>query len=806
MIVTYNWIKEFVDCDLPAAELSHLLTMLGLEVERMEEIGGGMDEVVVARVAEKLQHPNADKLSLCKVDNGRELLTIVCGAQNFKEGDFVALAQIGATLPGDFKIKRSKIRGEESFGMLCSEKELGLAAESEGIMILPENFVLGTPLFDALGTKDTVFEIGLTPNRADCLSVVGVAREIAAKLGKKVHYPGLEVVETGAPIGQIASVTIDSPELCPRYTARHIAGCTLAASPAWLANRLRAAGIRSINNIVDVTNYVLLEYGHPLHAFDFKLVAGGRIVVAAAGDAETFVTLDGQERILNGSDLTIRDAEKGVALAGIMGGGNSEIGEGTTEVLLESAYFDPSAIRRTSKRLGIHTESSHRFERGTDVAGLTRALDRAASLIAELSGGAIARGVIDVYPQTIEPRTITARLERINAICGLELSAAEVRDIFCRLEFEVSETAAGVFSVRVPLFRVDIEREIDLVEEVVRMNGFEKVPTTMPRAAVFSDLPSDAQRLTVRLKDLLVSQGLSEVINYSFVAPSSCDRILLPEDDFRRNGVKLMNPLSDELSVMRTTLLPGLLETAVKNISFRTLNLRIFEMRRIYIPTEGEQLPREPLYREPLYLSALLTGSRAPEGWNQEKGEIDFFDVKGIVENILAELNVTGASFRADGLDPYFHPGKACRIVCGNKQIGSFGELHPSVQENYGIASPVHYLELNFEALLSARKKQATAQVPSRFPSTFRDIAMLLPVELPVAEVLACVNGVKAAELEGAEIFDLYTGGNISKAEKSVAIRVRYGSRERTLTDDEVTRLHGRVIDALQNKLNATFR
>ena len=801
MIVTYNWIKEFVDCDLPAAELSHLLTMLGLEVERMEELGGGMDDVVVARVVEKNQHPNADKLSLCKVDNGKEIISVVCGAQNFKAGDKVALAQVGATLPGDFKIKRSKIRGEESCGMLCSEKELELSTESSGIMILPEEFRLGTPLFDALGTKDVVFEIGLTPNRADCLSVVGIAREIAAKLGKQVHYPGLEVHETGAPVDSIAKVEILAPELCPRYTARHISGCTLADSPAWLSGRLHAAGIRSINNIVDVTNYVLLEYGHPLHAFDFKLLSGGRIVVAAADDDEKFATLDGQERTLTSADLTIRDGEKGVALAGIMGGGNSEIGEGTTEVLLESAYFNPSAIRKTSKRLGIHTESSHRFERGTDVAGLTRALDRAAQLIAELSGGRIAKGVIDVYPRPVEPRVISARLSRINAVSGLSLDAAEVQDIFQRLEFEVTQDEPGSFRVKVPLFRVDLEREIDLVEEVVRVNGFEKVQATLPRASVFSDLPSDAQRLAARVKDLLVSQGLSEVINYSFVAPSSCDKILLPADDYRSNGMVLLNPISDELSVMRTTMLPGLLDTAVKNISFRTLNLRIFEMRRIYLPAEGKELPDEPLY-----VSALLTGSRDPEGWNQQKGGIDFFDVKGIVENILSELGVAGASYSVDELDPYYHPGKACRILSGRKVLGSLGELHPTVQENYGIATPLYYLELNFEALIASRKPFGTAQVPSRFPSTFRDIAMLLPKELPVSDVLACARGVKAPELEGAEVFDIYTGGNIPAGEKSVAIRIRYGSKERTLTDDEVTRLHQRVIDALQKKLNVSFR
>ncbi|MCM0083143.1 phenylalanine--tRNA ligase subunit beta [Geomonas sp. Red32] len=801
MIVTYNWLKEFVDCDLAPEELSHLLTMLGLEVERMETIGGGMDDVVVAQVLERNQHPNADKLSLCKVDSGKEILSIVCGAQNFKAGDKVALAQIGATLPGDFKIKRSKIRGEESFGMLCSERELALSDESSGIMILPEDFQVGTPLFDALGTKDTVFEIGLTPNRADCLSVVGVAREIAAKLGKKVHYPGHEVQEKGAAIETIASVAINAPDLCPRYTARHITGCKLAPSPAWMVERLNAAGIRSINNIVDVTNYVLLEYGHPLHAFDFKLVAGGKIVVAAAGEGETFTTLDGQERKLTASDLTIRDGEKAVALAGIMGGGNSEIGDGTTEVLLESAYFNPSAVRKTSKRLGIHTESSHRFERGTDVAGLVRALDRAAQLIAELSGGVVAKGMIDAYPQPIEPRVITARLSRINLVCGLSLSAAAVKDIFERLEFEIIEEKDDVFKVRVPLFRVDLEREIDLVEEVVRLNGFEKVQATLPTASVFSDLPSDEQRLTSRIKDLLVSQGFSEVINYSFVAPASCEKVLLPEDDFRVKGVKLLNPLSDELSVMRTTLLPGLLDTAVKNISFRTLNLRIFEMRRVYLP-----VPEQDLLDEPLYVGALLTGNREAEGWNQAKGEIDFFDVKGILENLLADLNVPGVSYSTDNLDPYFHPGKACQVKIGNRVLGSLGELHPTVQENYGIATPVYYLELNFQALVNARKPKGSAQVPSRFPSTFRDIAMLLPLEVAAEEVVRCVKGVKAPELEGVEIFDLYTGGNIPQGQKSLAIRVRYGSKERTLTDDEVTRLHQRVVDGLQKKLNVSFR
>ncbi len=393
MIVTYNWLREFVDCDLPVAELSDLLTMLGLEVERVETVGAGMDDVVVAQVLEKNQHPNADKLSLCKVNNGTEILTIVCGAQNFKAGDKVALAQIGAVLPGEFKIKRSKIRGEESCGMLCSEKELGLAEESAGIMILSADLQLGMPVFSALGLKDTIFEIGLTPNRADCLSVIGIAREVAAKLGKKVKYPELRPVEGATAVTDITSVTIEAPELCPRYTARYVSGSKIGPSPQWMVNRLKAVGQRSINNVVDITNYVLMEYGHPLHAFDFKFLSKGKIVVRQAAEGEKFDTLDGQVRTLQSSDLTICDGERAVALAGIMGGKNSEIADDTTDILIESAYFNPSAIRRTSKRLGLHTESSHRFERGTDVNILPIALDRAASLIVELAGGTLPRGL-----------------------------------------------------------------------------------------------------------------------------------------------------------------------------------------------------------------------------------------------------------------------------------------------------------------------------------------------------------------------------------------------------------------------------
>jgi phenylalanyl-tRNA synthetase beta chain len=801
MIVTYNWLKEFVDFDLPPGELADLLTMLGLEVERIEPRGEGLDSVVVAQVLEKIPHPNADNLSLCKVNNGQEILDIVCGARNFQAGDKVALAQIGTVLPGDFRIKRSKIRGEESFGMLCSEKELGLSDESSGIIVLPSDLEPGVPIFEALGLKDTILEIGLTPNRADCLSIIGVAREIAAKLGVVVKYPGHAVEEKGADITTVAALIVEDPQLCPRYTARYISGCKIGPSPGWLVNRLKAVGLRPINNVVDVTNYVLMEYGHPLHAFDFDRLAGGKIIVRRALDGERFTTLDGQERTLKISDLTIRDAERAVALAGIMGGENSEISEESTNILLESAYFNPSSTRLTSKRLGMHTDASHRFERGADINILIRAIDRAASLMADLAGGTVAGGVLDIYPKKFSTKRITARVEMINRTLGLHLSGEAIRGIFHNLEFISDIIEPGIFEVCVPSFRVDIEREIDLIEEIARLNGFENIPVTMPKARVFSDLPPRRQRLEKRLKNLLADQGFNEVINFSFIAPDAFDKIMFDAEDPRRVTVRLRNPLVEEQSVMRTTLLPSLLETASQNISYRELDQRIFELRRIYLPKEGQELPAEPLY-----LAGLLTGKREAEGWNQGIYPVDFFDAKGVVENIFNAFQLADISYSADKPEKFFHPGKACNIFLGDEPVGSLGELHPDVQERFGIEQSVYYFEINVEHLVVHSRDIASVSPPSRFPDTIRDIAMLIADEVPFMTVRECVTALRIKEIEEVGIFDLYRGEHIPPGQKSIAIRLRYRSHDRTLTDDEVARLHERVINQLINEIKVIIR
>ncbi|MCL2760200.1 MAG: phenylalanine--tRNA ligase subunit beta [Desulfuromonadales bacterium] len=801
MKVSYNWLKEYVKFDLSPNALANLLTMLGLEVEGIEHIGEEFDTVVVAIVEERLQHPNADKLSLCKVNNGREILSIVCGAQNFKSGDKVALAQVGTVLPGDFKIKKSKIRGEESCGMLCSEKELGLTEESDGIIVLPDNSKIGTPLFESMGLKDTIFELGLTPNRADCLSVIGVAREIGAKLGLKLEYPTIVVKESDRDINQIASIKIEAPDLCPRYTARYVSGCKIGPSPQWLVNRLNAVGYRSINNVVDITNYVLMEYGHPLHAFDFRMLKGGQIIVKTAAQGEKFVTLDAEERELTTSDLTIRDSLDAVALAGVMGGENSEIKQDTTDILIESAYFNPSAIRKTSKRLGLHTESSHRFERGTDINILTTALDRAAFLVAELAGGEIAKGIIDNYPSPISDKKVDLRVDRVNSLLGTELKAEEIANILKNLGFSLKETEKDSFSVDIPSFRVDIEREVDLIEEVARLHGYNNIPATMPLARVISDITPPAQTLGQELKNHFVGIGFNEVINFSFGSCEEIKKLKLADNDKRVAAIALINPIVDEHSVMRTSLLPGLLQTVSKNVNMRSETLRLFEMRRVYHLNPGETAPSEPLY-----IAGVMTGTRFSESWNQSKELVDFFDIKGVVESVVNRFKLPSVSYSSENTDPFYHPGKSALLKSDDQIIGTFGEIHPDVQESFGLDKPVQYFELDFGAIMTINNNTAPIKAPSRYPDTFRDIAMLVKKGIAADKILSVINSARIPNLTKAYVFDLYEGDKIPEGEKSIAVRVRYGSSERTLTDEEVNKFHQKVINSLQAQLEMVIR
>ncbi len=804
MIVTYNWLKDYVDYNLSPDELSHRLTMAGLEVDFMEKLGEGLDSVIVARLVSVDSHPEADKLTLCQVDTGSETIQVVCGARNHKTGDLVALAQVGSVLPGDFKIKKSKIRGQVSMGMLCSETELGLADEADGIIILPEGLQPGVPVFDALGLKDVRYELGLTPNRPDCLSVVGVAREVSAMAGKPLTLPTPQITEGGPDINTLTSVTVEEPGLCPRYAARLIQGVKIGPSPPWMVQRLESVGMRSINNVVDVTNFVLLELGHPLHAFDFELLEEKRIVVKRAADNQNFVTLDSENRQLNSTDLTIGDGRGAVALAGIMGGENSEIKDDTTDVLLESAYFNPLAVRRTSKRLGIHTESSHRFERGADFDMVPLALDRAAALIQELAGGVIAKGRIDVYPQKIEKPTISLNAAKASSVLGMEIDALEIKELLASIGFDVEisyDRDDAPLSVTIPSFRPDIERDIDIIEEVARLKGYDNIPVTMPASLMICHRPPQHWNAVRNLRDFLVGSGFSETISYSFVSAGLWDKIQLAADDSRRHTVQVLNPLTEEQAVMRTTLVPSLLEIASRNIAYRNSDLRLFEARPVFHPIEGQELPEEKMR-----LTAVLCGSRDPEGWAQGNGAVDFYDLKGVAEGILSAFNISGVKWDAEQSEAFLHPGKSCTLRTRKAVLGTLGEVHPRVLENFEIDCPVYVLDLDLGTLFGLAVEHMGFHPLSKFPDVCRDSAFLIDEGVSAGELFDVLKGIKVKNVEDVVLFDLYRGKGVPEGKKSFAIRVRYRSLEKTLTDEEIQSLHGKITRTIEKKLGAEIR
>ena len=801
MKVTRNWLAEYVEFDLSAEELSHRLTMAGLEVDAMEQLGAGLESVIVARLADVQPHPDADRLTVCQVETGSESVQVVCGATNHKTGDLVALAQPGTVLPGDFKIKKSKIRGQVSCGMLCSESELGLTKESEGIMILPPGLELGQSAFDGLGLSDVLFELGLTPNRPDCLSVVGVAREVAAMAGSELQLPTMNIAEGTMEAASRTSVIIEDADLCPRYAARLVENVTIGPSPDWLVRRLESVGMRSINNVVDVTNYVMMELGHPLHAFDFDLLREQRIVVRRAADGDRFTTLDGQERLLLATDLVICDGIGPVALAGVMGGENSEVQPTTRHILLESAYFNPSAIRRTSKRLGLHTESAHRFERGADVDMVPIALDRAATLIAELAGGTLAKGVVDTYPVAIEQRLIPLSLVRTCQLLGFELSADEVATTLKSIGLCCRAIDADRFEVTIPNFRPDLEREIDLIEEVARLVGYEKIPVTMPSSVFSCQRQPSHLTLAAKLRDRMISLGFAELVTYSFISPALYDKFGLDDADPRRQNVRLLNPLPEAPSVMRSTLLPSLLETASRNLAYRSENLALFELRPVFQPVEGEELPRESLR-----LAALLCGRREPEGWAQQNSPVDFYDIKGCVEALLSELSVPSIRWETDHGENFYHPGKSCAVYSGDSRLGTLGELHPQIARRFDIVNKALICDLDVEAMLRVRGGLPRFQPLSRFPDVQRDSAFLVDEAVSAQQIFAILDKVRLKDLEELVLFDVYRGEGVPAGKKSVAIRARYRALDRTLTDELIQNLHGKLLKALERELAIEIR
>lgn len=805
MRVSYSWLKEYVDITISPWELADRLTLAGLAVDAVEELGAGIEKVVTGRILKIEPHPNADKLVVCSVDVARgEPLQIVTGATNVREGHMVPVALEGAKLAQGLQIKRSKLRGIESGGMLCSGQELGMetklmsAEMAHGILILPDQVSPGLDAKEVLGLNDYILELDLTPNRGDALSLTGVARDVAAILKKELKMPVPRFAEGSEKAEDLAQIDIVDADLCRRYVARVIKGIKIGPSPMWLQNRLRAAGIRPISNIVDVSNYVMLELGQPLHAFDYDALTNHHIIVRRAEEQEKIVSLDQAERTLHPDMLVITDEGGPVAVAGVMGGLDSEVTGATVNVLIESAYFHPINIRRTSKALGLRSESSARFEKGIDINGCLRAADRAVELIQQLAGGTIAAGAIDNFPASITEKTIQLRVQRVKWVLGVEVPREEIVDLMERLEFRVQNQGDDLL-VTVPTFRPDITREIDLIEEVARLYGFNQVPETLPFGASTQGRRSAEQQLTWDAKKIMTACGFYEVITYSFVHPRVFDLMNLPRDSRFRNVVKLQNPLSEEQSVMRTVLVPGLLEMLQRNQNRRVQNGAIFEVGRVFYPVEGQRLPEEvPV------LAAVAIGS-TPKTWNQPARPMDYFFIKGVAEQLLDLLGLVGAEFSRHQ-DPSFHPGRCAKIEVDGELLGVLGELHPNVIDNYDLSGRVVAIKIDLKVLARGRRPVKQYQGLPKFPVVERDLAVLVKQAVAATEMVNIIEMAGGNLLRRVDIFDVYQGSQVPEGLKSVAFSMNFQAEDRTLTDEEVADKMQRIARALEEKTGAELR
>lgn len=812
MKLTLNWLRQYVDFSGSPEELEHRLTMLGIEVEGMQFLGGEFEQIVVAQVLESKQHPDADRLTVCRVHDGQGERQIVCGATNFKAGDKVPLALPGCTLPAapgskPVTIKTSKMRGVESQGMMCSPRELGLADDAEGLLILPDSAPVGKPFGEYMGRseKDVVYDLEITPNRPDLNSVIGIAREIAAVTGKALSLPKIpaeiEPFDTSNAADKV-DVTLQDRELCPRYTARVIFGAKVGPSPAWLRGTLEKIGVRSINNIVDVTNFVMLETGQPLHAFDYHLLARNssgkpEIVVRRARPDETFTTLDEQKHQLTSDMLVIADPEKAVALAGIMGGLNSEIHDSTTDVLLESAYFKPQNIRATAKKLELRTDSSYRFERGADIGICDYASRRAAQLILQTAGGKAARDPVDNFPQPPAQREIILRYRKTNELLGISIPPESQSHYLHSLELQpLTRNGDESACFAIPTFRVDLKREVDLIEEIGRLHGVERIPSTPPRGAIGSHEFDAVHDHLTRARQFLTGLGLDEAQGQTLVSDAA------PHPLEWERLVALKNPLSSDMNVLRSSLLPGLLDALRINLSRQTLNVALFEIGRVFLKDkEADQIHEERR------LALAMTGARHAPFWqgDQRKEKIDIFDLKGIMEEFLEKSGTRGVQFRArTGTTGLFV--ESATLHLGKNHLGEMGQVMPSLARKYDLRDPVFLAEIDLEFILNLRPVQKSFKSLPAFPAIRRDVALVVPESVTHESILLTMRKAKPENLESIELFDVFRGKNIEEGKKSMAYALTYRNSERTLKDAEANAAHQKVLDQLKKDLSATVR
>ena len=804
MRVSYNWLKDYIDLELSPEELAERLTHAGVEVERVETFAEAPTRVVVGKIVTLEPHPYKSRLWVAGVDPGSgRPLQIVCGARNIARGQRVPLALPGAVLPGTGRrnIEAAELYGVMSEGMLCSGEELGLELGSpDGILILDPDSRTGLPLGDALELEDRILSLDLTPNRADCLGLLGLAYEAAALTGASINHPPAEPPEAAERASEVLRVDLQEPSLCSRYTARIIEDAAVGPSPLWMQLRLLKAGLRPISNVVDITNYVMWEYGQPLHAFDYRLTRGGEIIVRRARPGERLVTLDGVERLLDEDVLVIADAAGPVALGGVMGGENSEINPSTRTVLLEAALFNPASVRRTARRYGIPSEASQRFERGVNPDWTAEASGRAALLMAELAGGRICRGLVDSHPLPFVPRRVTVRPHRVSEILGLKIPAGETVQILERLGFAVEREGRSL-EVTVPPRRSDVFLEEDIVEEVARVYGYEKIPATLPRGELLESREELPERLQGLARGLLTACGFNEIITFSFISPAALRSLRLPENDPLLAAIPMRNPLSEEQSIMRTTLLPGLLKTLQDNFHHRTMDQLLFEIGAVYLP---RRLPLEELPRESLRLSLAATGRLPEANWYSASRTAGFFVVKGAIEALLDRFGIEGAEYVPARL-PFGHPTRSAALMIQGERAGCLGEVRPQVAEKWDFPQPTAFAELDLEMLMGRADLLPKVAPLPRYPAGLRDIAVVVPRSLPAVRLERAIREAGGGLVERVALFDLYEGSQIPGERRSLAFTITYRHSDRTLTESEINAVHSDIEKAL-NKMGAELR
>ena len=798
MLISLNWLKQYIDLDgIEISELENALTMIGQEVEKIEVLGENLENVVTAQIIEKEMHPDSDHLTICKVDNGKEILQIVCGAPNHKAGDKVVLAQVGAKLAPDFVIKKGKIRGVESNGMLCSEEELHIGKDSDGIMILPEDTPVGVPMKEYLGINDTVFELEITPNRPDCLSHIGIARELGAYYNKEVKYPSFVInSESSEKTADNISVEIEDSNLAKRYVARIIKNVTVKESPKWLKERVESIGIRSINNIVDASNFIMMELNQPNHTFDLDKIEGGKIVVRAGHENEKLVTLDEQERELNSDDIVISDGVKAIALGGVMGGQNSEITENTKNILLEVANFNSQNVRKTSRRLTLFSESSYRFERRVDEENAINVINRLANIIQEVAGGEILEGAVDNYPVPYKKKTATLNFERLNRFVGKNIPRETVIGILTRLEIEVVDNGETL-TLTAPTYRDDLENEQDYFEEVIRMYGFDNIENILPKLDISEKPVIDTTKLSTQVKLIAANAGLKEVINYSFVPKDAMEKIKYTSVE-RENLIDLLRPITEDFVTLRPTLLYSLLKNAKENMNRNATNIRFFEVSRTFVKAEE-------LAKEEVKLGIILAGENNKTLWNPKPVSYDFYDLKGIVEEIFTQLKFNNYMIKRSEQSQY-HPGRSVDVFVGRELIGSFGEIHPDVLENFDLGkTSVLVGEFNIDLIQKYIGKKIKYQGIVKYPAVPRDFAFVMREDILVGDVLKTIQKVDK-KIEKVELFDIYQGAGVLPGMKSVAISVILRDKNKTLEEKEIVDISNKIVTKVEKDYGAVLR